>query len=579
MPQANMYDVDDAILSLAKSLMGSEDYMKSPLFPLFSEFLASYIPATDTQQGNASILKQEMKHILDHIPLGIVIVDAEGQIQPAYSQFMIQLYPHEKDLAFKPIENILFGKSHTDKDKSTFKNWLKLVFDKNYDWDLIKDLGPEVIRHESNGETVYYQNLFHRITHENGTIYLIIHITDISEKTRREIALEEKAAAQQFEVELLSCIVDHEYNLDIMDFINDTERLIRDARMVFRELEQSGNKPSEFDHLFRLIHSIKGLSGAYGIKEFVRLTNKAEDILSLFRDHDVSFESGQVDGEPASEKLRDTMETLSALFDRAKGIVLKIFNPEQEDFASIRVKRRGLKINNDRLSHVIQQVKKLKEQPEHPPENLSLTVDHVLSEIMSLALHPIDVVYNRLKTIARDVSLSLGKQVDLILEGDRVFLDPDSHHLVITSLIHILRNALDHGIETPEERAEAGKNACGTIHISTKQSQGNVTIKIRDDGRGIDPECVAAKAVEKGIITKAQASAMSSREKIDLIFLPGFTLKTEVTDLSGRGVGMDTVRDGMEKLNGTMTLDSRKGEGTALSLTFPLPETPRGHLE
>lgn len=579
MSQINLFNEEESIISLAKSLLNSEDHRAAQLYPHFERLLESYIKLnsqlkriiklSDKQHNRLSVLNSAMKHILDHIPVGIVIIDANGLIQPAYSQYMNQLFFCEDKLVQKPIETVLYWEDHKEKDRNTFKSWLSLVFDLSHDWDLIRDLGPDVIRHESERGSLYYKNAYHRVIHKNKEVYLIIHITDISEEMRQKIALDEQETAHHFEVEILSCIVDHEYSTEIIDFISDTERLIEDSLFVFSTLADSKDRLPIYNHLYRLMHSIKGLSGAYGIKEFVRLSNQAEDILTLYRNNEITFETGMVNEMLGSSRLEMIIEKMSAFLKNAEEIIRKIFHQGKETSAAIRKKRRGLKVDTDVFNGIISRMAALSDKAKHSQSELSHDLNSLLSSINSLTLQPIDVVFNRLRQIVKDVSFSLQKQVAFHTEGDRILLCPDSHHMIITALIHMLRNALDHGIEPPEERELAKKDPCGHIHLKTAKANGTITIEMSDDGQGIDPERVARKVVELGLVPEERLHGMTESEIINLILLPGFTSKGEVTELSGRGVGMDAVVDSMKSLNGNMAVSSKIGQGVTVTLSFP----------
>jgi two-component system, chemotaxis family, sensor kinase CheA len=141
---------------------------------------------------------------------------------------------------------------------------------------------------------------------------------------------------------------------------------------------------------------------------------------------------------------------------------------------------------------------------------------------------------------------------------------------IVDPLVHLLRNSLDHGIEMPTVRVERGKPARGTLRVEARQEGDNIVIEIEDDGAGMDHTRIAKKAIEKGLISQEQLAAMSSREVLDLIFLPGFSLAEKVSDVSGRGVGMDVVRSNMKKLNGAVEIDSELGKGSCIRLRLPL---------
>lgn len=190
--------------------------------------------------------------------------------------------------------------------------------------------------------------------------------------------------------------------------------------------------------------------------------------------------------------------------------------------------------------------------------------------IMQVRMLPISDVFDRFPRLVRDLSRKLAKDIDLVIEGGDTSADKNIIEALNDPLLHIVRNSLDHGVEAPEDRAAAGKHARATITLKAWQDAESVVIEVCDDGRGIDPAKIAASAVKKGVISQAEADRLSEQEAINLIFRPGFSTAAKVSDLSGRGVGMDVVRTAVEKLGGRVTVSSRVGEGSSTRLVLPL---------
>jgi two-component system chemotaxis sensor kinase CheA len=190
--------------------------------------------------------------------------------------------------------------------------------------------------------------------------------------------------------------------------------------------------------------------------------------------------------------------------------------------------------------------------------------------VMQIRMIPVDAVFTRFPRLVRDVATRLGKQVELDLVGKETELDRTVVDAIGDPLVHLIRNALDHGLESPADRIAAGKAPTGKLTIGARHAGGSIAITVTDDGHGINPQKVAAVAVARGLITREQAQLIDMRAAIELLFTPGFSTAAEVGDLSGRGVGMDAVREKVRELGGEVTVSSVQGEGTVTEIRLPL---------
>jgi two-component system chemotaxis sensor kinase CheA len=196
--------------------------------------------------------------------------------------------------------------------------------------------------------------------------------------------------------------------------------------------------------------------------------------------------------------------------------------------------------------------------------------DEMQDAIMQVRMMAVSFIFQRFPRMVRDTSRKLGKEVQLVLEGEQTEADKNIIESLADPLIHIVRNSLDHGLETPEVRLAVGKPATGKLTIRAAQQADRVVIEIIDDGKGIDPAVIKQKAYEKGIIGEATLERIGDQEAVNLIFAAGLSTAKVVSDLSGRGVGMDVVRSAVEKINGTVTISSELGKGTAIRISLPL---------
>jgi two-component system chemotaxis sensor kinase CheA len=190
--------------------------------------------------------------------------------------------------------------------------------------------------------------------------------------------------------------------------------------------------------------------------------------------------------------------------------------------------------------------------------------------VMSVRMMPVSQVFQRFPRLVRDISRKLSKTIELVIEGEDTEADKNVLESLADPLIHMVRNSLDHGIETPDERRAAGKRSEGILRITARQENDFVVIEVSDDGRGIDPQRVKAKAIQLGLISAEKADLLSDQEAANLVFAAGFSTKEEVSDLSGRGVGMDVVRSAVLKAGGDVSLRTTLGVGTSVTVRLPL---------
>jgi len=206
-------------------------------------------------------------------------------------------------------------------------------------------------------------------------------------------------------------------------------------------------------------------------------------------------------------------------------------------------------------------------------QRLSLITTELQEGVMKTRMQPIGTVWSKFPRVVRDLASVCGKQIRVEMEGTETELDKIIIESIKDPLTHIVRNSADHGIETPEARVAKGKPAEGCLRLRAFCESGQVNIEISDDGNGVDGEKVKAKALQKGLITVEQAALMSELEMVNLIFLPGFSTAEKITNVSGRGVGMDVVKTNIEKIGGTVDVKSTLGQGMTLTIKIPLKET------
>ena len=201
---------------------------------------------------------------------------------------------------------------------------------------------------------------------------------------------------------------------------------------------------------------------------------------------------------------------------------------------------------------------------------LDLLVSDLQNSVMKTRMQPIGRLFQKYPRIARDLARQLGKDVELVLAGEETEVDKTMIEDLADPLIHLIRNAVDHGVEGSEERLAAGKPSKSVVRLEARQEGDHIVLIIADDGRGMSPERIRAKAIEKGLISEEEANTLDERQSLHLIFLPGFSTKTQISDVSGRGVGMDVVKTNIQKLNGNIDIRSEPGKGSVFIISLPL---------
>ncbi|WP_205202015.1 chemotaxis protein CheA [Azonexus hydrophilus] len=201
---------------------------------------------------------------------------------------------------------------------------------------------------------------------------------------------------------------------------------------------------------------------------------------------------------------------------------------------------------------------------------LDLLVSDLQNSVMKTRMQPIGRLFQKYPRIARDLARQLGKDVELVLAGEETEVDKTMIEDLADPLIHLIRNAVDHGVEMPEERAAVGKPTKSLVRLEARQEGDHIVLIIADDGKGMSAERIRAKAVEKGLISEEEANTLDERQSLSLILLPGFSTKTDISDVSGRGVGMDVVKTNIQKLNGSVEIRSEPGKGSVFLISLPL---------
>jgi len=387
------------------------------------------------------------------------------------------------------------------------------------------------------------------------------------------------------------------------------------------------------NEIFRAVHSIKGGAGIYlstmtdkdpfyeDTKNFLEVVHDFENLLSLIRDKHNDFDKDMVNlsfkvidylksyirfvsmGEGKIENYEKIIENINSKISSIQSLPTKsgqadVTVNQKADLKSENINLKGsltqsIRVRQDKIDTMMNMISELviaKNSFAHISEKLNMEYnlpevsreikqveayvnrisDELQNSIMSIRMVDIKTIFQKMPRVVRDIAQNTGKAIELVIEGEDTEIDKSVIEHISDPLVHIIRNCADHGIETYEERINRGKPGKGKIFLRAYNKNKYVFIEVEDDGRGINPYLIKEKAIEKGIITEAEAGKMSNNQLINLIFLPGFSTANKVTEVSGRGVGMDIVKSNISKINGSVTVESEIGKGTKMIIKLPL---------
>ena len=300
------------------------------------------------------------------------------------------------------------------------------------------------------------------------------------------------------------------------------------------------------------------------VDELVRRMRTIDDVIEISSRR--SRESRSDDSTEAFESLRDRPRALQQTIRIDVGRLDELMNLVGE----LVVQKTRLQLQAGRLVSTLGADNPVAREAEEGAQQFSRIATQLQDQVTGLRMLPIDSVFSRFPRVVRDVAAKLGKDVALVVDGKETELDRSVLEEVGDPIGHLVRNALAHGIEPPEVRLAAGKAADGRINLSARHADGMIVIAVEDDGAGMDPAMLRRKAVEKGLLTAEIANGLTEEDALKIIFTPGFSTAPEISDVAGRGVGMDVVRTNIERLGGRVDVASVVGVGTRISLSLPL---------
>ncbi len=383
----------------------------------------------------------------------------------------------------------------------------------------------------------------------------------------------------------------------LQEFIAETRETLEAIAGEIVAWEADPTDRARLDAIFRFVHTVKGSCGFLDLPRLARLSHAAEDALATVRDGarapDTSFVNAVLAIVDRIGEVVEAIDAGAALDDSSDPLLIAALAENAEPASQVaaaatgpRAVSRSVRLHVDLLDRMMSGMSDMvlarnelarclraadpDPRVESALERLSLTVADMRESVTRTRMQTVEALFSAVPRMVRDTAAELGKAVTLTIEGADVELDREMIELMRDPLVHIIRNAVDHGLEAPAERRVAGKRENGHLHVSARQSGNQILIEVADDGRGIDVARLVAKAAARGLRTDAELVAMTEAQRLELVFEPGLSSRDAVTSTSGRGVGMDVVRANIEQIGGRVALHNRPGQGLTIVIHVPL---------
>ncbi|MFC1617151.1 ATP-binding protein, partial [Candidatus Margulisiibacteriota bacterium] len=478
---------------------------------------------------------KEISDILNAIEQGIITINPDLSINPEHSRKAEEIFA-SKDFSKLKIEDI-FNLSNVEKDK--LANWIKVISDPErlQNFKHFSALSPlKELKLQNRVLKVDYQPII-----EDASLNkLMILAQDITEQRRAEELVTKTKKEQELQMQRVLNIINQDQDM-LSTFFNEGSRLLQN----YENVSNLNNIQKNLNIIYREIHTLEGTGGSLGFVELAKKAAIAEDFLIKLRDR--------------SQKSADEID-ISEWKKAVEGVKKELQSLQTTQGLLFKDKGDGFYIKRKEYNNVLADLLKGK----------VLNLSQIFLDIYNLDAHTFQDYAKKYQNIVNIYKAKNKKDIDeLEVISGKERIHRELMQIFDPAIVHLVRNSLAHGIETGGERKKKGKGV-GHISIGLKYITSNINIIVSDDGGGIDPKYIAQKAVEKGLISQAQAKNMSEQEKLDLIFKSGFSTSKTIDSTSGRGVGMDAVLAHMKEYNGNVFLTTEIGKGTSITLTLPI---------
>lgn len=546
MEEHSIFESEERTIEEGKTILEMPEHQDNPLITDYKKLHKSYkklyrqltrlIKLNDTSQRQLSQLNAQLdsknyalKDLLDNTGEGFFSFGEDYSVHSSYSKACTTFF--QKEIANEHALELMF------RDNSQApQELLDMIFGGMADLSMFLELLPHEITVFNRILTIDYRWIPQTEGEANKMMIILQDVT-----LERELEAQLRADKEHSEM-IIKVALDRD---GFIQFLQDLEKIFERLNACFQEpLDQIS-----ISELFRHYHTIKGGTATYDLKAVAGKAHKIEDGLAKIREMHSPLTNEHLVW--LKRDTEDLHQTLNTSLDHLSGLI------SQED---IHRNEHFYRIAESKILGLGEQIlKKIKDED----------FAEVQKAILSLCNQPVGSVLQKYAAAAENLADKLGKEIEVDIIGKEIEVSYQTLEPFLNNLVHLVRNSVDHGLEDSETRADLGKSMTGHIKIQAVEHDDSLQFIIADDGNGIDSEKILKIALSKNVVTPEQAATLSESEKLELIFHPGFSTKEEVTDISGRGVGMDAVKACVNELKGTIEIDTEIGKGTEFAISIP----------
>ena len=538
-----------AVFVLIAATIAATDHHRFPLlvflFGLATVLLATYISTVGRSQLLALAKKNatDIETMLNNLGQGFIVVDKNLIVQAGSSHAAAEFFGG--DPTGKTLGEVL---AFNEKENTSLKKWVELCFAQSLSFVDLLPLAPAAsITQTGRFIGLEYRPIYQPISQKNrkNESQLSKIICICSDKTSEKL-LAKRAEDEATMVKILLQVAKDRQTF--VEFIQETRLLLG----TFQDEFQNSYYEMDTKLMMRILHSIKGNTSLFEMNSLSEIAHQLETKVSGLKD---------ASPQDIQNSIREIEEGIAAISESIE----KFLTDHQELIGPInddeKAESRAVPVQS--IQRILRLAMSGTSNPDGRAQFLRVLVDELCLDYFHLP-------FRRFEDLVKKVALEEKKEVQYILEKTTIKGLMSAYRSLVGSCIHLFRNSVDHGLEFPAEREQLGKPRQGTIRVRFERNQNALKMIIEDDGRGINPHIIGRRAVEKGLCTEAEAAALSSAQILELIFLPGFSTRDEISNLSGRGVGLDAVKMETEKLRGRISVHSVLGEGSQFTLEVPI---------